>query len=178
MVNNLKEYMLELGYNIYQIDKILNSSVLINLNTNTILKNVKDTFSFLEENGYGKDSIIKMTFLYPSLYGRYVGSLKNRIQNIIELGYSKKDVIKMTIVYPNIFGYSSMYIKVSENASINGYELSAEGIYKIDFQMLDRSSNDGEEYFMQKALIQYVPDAQAELKEILQKFIEGDFWND
>lgn len=69
---------------------------------------------------------------------------------------------------------SSMYIKTEENASINGYPLVENCIYKIDFQLLDRSSNDGEEYFMQKNLLQFIPDFEEELKNTLSQIIREE----
>lgn len=68
---------------------------------------------------------------------------------------------------------NSMYLKVDSDASINGHKLYAGKVYKIDFQILDRSSNKGEEYFMQKNLVQYVPDYEKELKNTLKKIING-----
>lgn len=67
---------------------------------------------------------------------------------------------------------SSIYIETEDDACINGIQLSAKSIYKIDFQILDRSSNNGEEYFMQKCLIQFIPDYESELKEILSQIIK------
>lgn len=69
---------------------------------------------------------------------------------------------------------SSMYIKTEENASINGYPLVENCIYKIDFQLLDRSSNDGEEYFMQKNLLEFIPDFEEELKNTLSQIIREE----
>ena len=69
---------------------------------------------------------------------------------------------------------SSMYIKTEENASINGFPLDENSIYKIDFQLLDRSSNDGEEYFMQKNLLQFIPDFEEELKNTLSQIIREE----
>lgn len=69
---------------------------------------------------------------------------------------------------------SSMYIKTEENASINGYSLVENCIYKIDFQLLDRSGNDGEEYFMQKNLLEFIPDFEEELKNTLSQIIRGE----
>lgn len=69
---------------------------------------------------------------------------------------------------------SSMYIQTEGNASINGFPLDENSIYKIDFQLLDRSSNDGEEYFMQKNLLQFIPDFEEELKNTLSQIIRGE----
>ena len=69
---------------------------------------------------------------------------------------------------------SSMYIQTEGNASINGFPLDENSIYKIDFQLLDRSSNDGEEYFMQKNLLQFIPDFEEELKNTLSQIIREE----
>ena len=68
---------------------------------------------------------------------------------------------------------SSMYIEVNQASKINEYSLEKDSVYKIDFSMLDRSSNNGEEYFMQKSLIQYIPDYEKQLHKHLQKIING-----
>ena len=68
---------------------------------------------------------------------------------------------------------SSMYIKTKKSVRLNEYQLEADSIYKIDFAMLDRSSNNGVEYFMQKSLITHIEDYQKELKNSLKAIING-----
>nr|DAD64672.1 MAG TPA: hypothetical protein [Caudoviricetes sp.] len=68
---------------------------------------------------------------------------------------------------------SSMYIKTSKNVRLNEHQLQANSIYKIDFAMLDRSSNNGVEYFMQKSLISHIKDYQEQLKNALEEIING-----
>ena len=68
---------------------------------------------------------------------------------------------------------SSLYIETSGEAQINEFHLENNSIYKIDFSMLDRSSNAGEEYFMQKSLINHIPDYENELKSQLKTIILG-----
>lgn len=66
---------------------------------------------------------------------------------------------------------SSIYIETTDDAKINEYILAKDSIYKIDFSMLDRSSNNGEEYFMQKSLIKYIPDYEEQLYTELKSII-------
>lgn len=70
---------------------------------------------------------------------------------------------------------SSIYLEAKDSATINEFCLEKNGIYKIDFSMLDRSSNNGEEYFMQKSLIQYIPDFENQLKHQLKLIINGGY---
>lgn len=68
---------------------------------------------------------------------------------------------------------SSMYLKTTDNTTFNEHKLMKDSIYKVDFAMLDRSSNNGVEYFMQKSLITYITDYQSELSTELEKIING-----
>lgn len=64
-----------------------------------------------------------------------------------------------------------LYIEVKKLAAINEYKLEKNFVYKIEFDRLDRSSNKGEEYFMQKDLVKYLPNFKDELEEQLTKII-------
>lgn len=68
---------------------------------------------------------------------------------------------------------SSMYIKTNKSVKLNEHQLQADSIYKVDFAMLDRSSNNGVEYFMQKSLITHIDDYQEQLKNSLEIIING-----
>lgn len=68
---------------------------------------------------------------------------------------------------------SNIYIEVDEPVIINSCTLKEQGVYKIDFSILDRSSNNGEEYFMQKTLSRYLPNSEIQLKNQLEKIISG-----
>ncbi len=67
---------------------------------------------------------------------------------------------------------SSIYIKTSAISQINNFKLNANSIYRIDFAVLDRSSNSGEEYFMQKSLVSYVPSYFENLKNDFRMIIQ------
>lgn len=68
---------------------------------------------------------------------------------------------------------SSMYIKTNKTVRLNEHQLQENSIYKIDFAMLDRSSNNGVEYFMQKSLVSHINDYQDQLKNTLEVIING-----
>ena len=68
---------------------------------------------------------------------------------------------------------SSMYIKTNKTVRLNEYHLQADSIYKVNFAMLDRSSNNRVEYFMQKSLISHINDYQKQLKKELEILING-----
>lgn len=68
---------------------------------------------------------------------------------------------------------TSMYIKTNKSVRLNEHQLQANSIYKVDFAMLDRSSNNGVEYFMQKSLITHIDDYQEQLKKSLEIIING-----
>ena len=68
----------------------------------------------------------------------------------------------------------SIYIEIlKDGTNINHEELHI-GFYKIIFDYIDRSSNPGTEYFMQKSLIDLVPDKSNNLNNILKCIIENE----
>lgn len=92
--------------------------------------------------------------------GKLVRTLDIKVLNIDNIHIIKRNL-------------SNAYIKTSGDAQINNYNLIGNKIYKISFQLLDRSSNDGEEYFMQKSIVNALPDYADELcnklKDIINK---------
>ena len=68
---------------------------------------------------------------------------------------------------------SSIYIKVSDDVILNDINLSKNTTYKIQFTILDRSSNNGVEYFMQKSLVSYIKDYRENLEKELEIIING-----
>lgn len=83
------------------------------------------------------------------------------IDNINEINVIKKS-------------HSSIYIKTTNKAQINEYSLLPNSIYRIDFSTLDRSSNNGEEYFLQKSLISHILSFEDELKRKLKSIIDAN----
>ena len=67
---------------------------------------------------------------------------------------------------------SAVYIKSVGICSINGHILEQGKIYKLSFETLDRESNDNPEYFLQKELLNFIPDFEPELKSKLKKIID------
>ncbi len=71
-------------------------------------------------------------------------------------------------------GAGILYIDVDEDCSLNAMQLKKGSRYKISFAELDRSGNEKDEYFMQKDLIQFVPDKKDELEKILEEIIKNN----
>lgn len=68
---------------------------------------------------------------------------------------------------------NTLYIRTADKAMFNEYKLCANSIYKINFTILDRSSNNGMEYFMQKSLIEYIDDYKQQLESQIETIING-----
>lgn len=92
----------------------------------------------------------KIRFLY--------WTLDFHIENIDAIKVIKKSV-------------STFYIETSASATINGYSLKPNTKYKVTLAFLNRSSNPGEEYFLNKPLVPYIPDFESELVNRLNKII-------
>lgn len=67
---------------------------------------------------------------------------------------------------------SGYYVKADDFASINMFQMTPNGIYKITTATLGRESNHGDEYFLQKELLKFIPSKEKELKDNLKKFIK------
>lgn len=67
---------------------------------------------------------------------------------------------------------NNIYIDVKDKCCINEDELN-KGYYNISFDVLDRSSNGGQEYFMNKGLVNKIPDKEKELKDKLKDIINN-----
>lgn len=67
---------------------------------------------------------------------------------------------------------SNFYIKASTITSINGKVINKDKIYKISCSILDREGNEGEEYFFQKELLDFIPSKENELKNQIKRFIK------
>lgn len=67
---------------------------------------------------------------------------------------------------------SSMTVYSSKDAKINQFNILGGKTYIIKFQLLDRSSNHGEEYFMNKAVIGNIPSREEELIKNIKNFID------
>lgn len=93
---------------------------------------------------------------------------KQRLCRYLDFYISDPDSV--TIIKKN---KSNIYIKTTNDVTINEYKLSANKIYLISFVDLPRDGTDSGEYFLQKSLIDFIPEHEEELKEKLKSLIES-----
>ena len=104
IVDELKRYMLEYGFNNEDINKIL---AVYTFKENEILFfNIKKINTLLETLGYTQNDIVKMAKRFPLLYSYSMKNIKQKIKDMQKLGYSYNDVIKIIKQLPAIYGYS------------------------------------------------------------------------
>ena len=116
----IEELFLSLGYTKEDYLKIINAYPINMLYEETLIKNVRNNYSYLVQI-YSKKEVIKMTKTLPLMYGFSIENLKKKIENMMQLGYSKEEVIKMTKTYPAIYSYSIENIKqkIEDMMSLN-----------------------------------------------------------
>ena len=134
----LKEEFIELGYTEEDYEIIRYSDAIITKKDETLIKKLKDSFTFFLDIGYTKEEVIKMTKKFPAIYGLSIESMKQKIDDMINLGYSKEEVIKMTKTLPAIYGLSieNMKQKIEFYDFIDMHELAV-----IDSKILMQSVN-------------------------------------
>ena len=93
---------------------------------------------------------------------------KQRLCRYLDFYISDPDSV--TIIKKN---KSNIYIKTTNDVTINEYKLSANKIYLISFVDLPRDGTDSGEYFLQKSLMNFIPEHEEELKEKLKSLIES-----
>ena len=93
---------------------------------------------------------------------------KQRLCRYLDFYISDPDSV--TIIKKN---KSNIYIKTTNDVTINEYKLSANKIYLISFVDLPRDGSDSGEYFLQKSLMEFIPEHEEELKEKLKSLIES-----
>ena len=103
----------------------------------------------------------------------YVKNSKNKNKLNVRNYYKTLDISVDNINAIKVLkkSFSSLYIEILENAQINDIPLQR-GYYKVELACLDRSSNPGSEFFMQKSLVKYLPDKEVILKNILKEIID------
>lgn len=67
---------------------------------------------------------------------------------------------------------SSITFTTIGTANINDFILEANKTYIIKFQLLDRSSNRGEEYFMHKSIIDKIPNKEEEMLDNIKNYVK------
>ncbi len=95
----IKEYLVSLGYNNIDIEKILNAYSLNSLKENTLLIHIKEIYDLLISLGYSNENIIRMTNVLPALYSLSAENIKKKIDEIIEQAKQLKaeDVKEMIV---------------------------------------------------------------------------------
>ena len=66
---------------------------------------------------------------------------------------------------------SSITFKTKGNSKLNDIELKDNQTYIIKFKLLDRSSNNGEEYFINKSIIDKIPNSEVKMLTEIKDFI-------
>lgn len=84
------------------------------------------------------------------------------------VGFYASDLNQIEIMKIN---KKNMYVKALDNCYFQNNLLEKNHIYNINFETLDRSSNEGEEYFMSKNDITYLNDSFSKLSSDLKKAI-------
>ena len=72
------------------------------------------------------------------------------------------------------FNKKNIYIVSENDTNINGTVISKGKTYKLDFEVLDRTSNKGEEYFFSKSIVEHIPSQKTELMKKLKTIIENN----
>lgn len=82
----------------------------------------------------------------------------------------------IVVVKKNASPSGSIYARVKgdDDALINGVTLKPNIDYKISFSYLNRSGNDGDEYFFTKSIMKYIPDHYERLLDELRKIIKNN----
>lgn len=81
------------------------------------------------------------------------------VDNVKNIGFVKNSKSSITIITTGV-------------ATINDIDLEANKTYIIKFQLLDRSSNGGEEYFMHKTIIDKIPSKENDMLGNIKKFLK------
>jgi hypothetical protein len=91
-------------------------------------------------------------------------------KNVMALSW---DIEQITSIIINKISKSSITISIKDNnCKINSYPLIKDRSYIISYQILDRSTSSGDEFFMHKELISFAEDFEVEMIESIKEHIE------
>lgn len=115
-----------------------------------------------------------------TLFSDYLSQNNNNLHSWNNNLLDKNNKHKMLDVYVNNLeninfvknSKSSITIYTKGKATINDTDLEAKKTYIIKFQILDRSSNNGEEYFMHKSIIDKIPSKEEDMLNDIKKQIK------
>lgn len=93
----IKDYLKEYGYDVSEIDKILNSE---NIKKSKKLDKIKETNTFLEKMNIPKEKIIKMTTYFSNLYTFSLETIISKLNYLNKLGYNENEIKKSFINNP------------------------------------------------------------------------------
>ena len=92
-------------------------------------------------------------------------------QKLRTLDFSSSSIKDIVILKKN---KDCIYIRATADVLLNEVLLEKDKMYKLTYSVLERDSNDNPEYFMQKDLINYIPNLEKELKNRLEKIIKNN----
>lgn len=112
---------------------------------------------------------------FTKMFGRGKNGLFNCINNFLDNNPSNK-ILSLYIKNEKAIkiiknSKSSVTIYSEKNAIINQFPLKANTTYIMKFQILDRSSNNGSEYFMHKSVIDKIPNKEKIMVESIKGYI-------
>ena len=124
---------------------------------------------FCTKNSYGLFSFNQDW--YDGLNDNKIPYIKKGNVNFLQraLDFYTDNIDAISIVKRN---KNNIYIEVSSLCTFNGITLEPEKRYKVEFDTLARNDNNGEEYFMQKSLIEHIPSLEEELIKKLKKIVD------
>lgn len=119
--------------------------------------------------------VVPMTSPFSNLLSRRANGLYKWNSNLLSTN-DKHKMLDLTIKNIKNIKYvknskSSITIITSGQAIINDFVLEANKTYIIKFQHLDRSSNNGQEYFMNKSIVGVLPSKESAMLDDIRKYI-------
>ena len=104
------------------------------------------------------------------MYKKFESNSKNSFK-ILDFYVSDINSIKVRKITKKGF-----YFQSERDIFLNEVEISKDVMYKVTYEKLDRSSNNGDEYFMQKSLLKYLDSSEEDLKVKISKIVNGDIY--
>lgn len=102
----LKEYMVSLGYDENDVDRMRNTYPVIRCGDEYLCLAIKEIFDVLIKFGYTKSQIIKLTLARPHIFCYGTDVITTKLNHYKNLLGSKKMVIKVTLDFPTLLSYS------------------------------------------------------------------------
>ena len=110
-MEELIEVFKKIGYTEEHIEKIINSWVVRNLKTETIIKNVNRNYMFFRNLGYTNEDIINMSGQCETIYNYSIENMKMKIEQFQDMGYTRQEALNIFKVSSRLFGFSINYLQ-------------------------------------------------------------------